>query len=254
MLLKNTPTLLAKWYNQKHTNNNLAMRNPIQLTKDAFDIVRRNIVLFLGIMLIPMVLSFIGGLFAPTPAEQLIGIGFSPAYIVMMLLSGILNIFMSIALILAIQNNSLKITSAYKQSVSFVWRYFVMSIVMSVLLFIGFLLFIIPGIILSVWFSFATFVLVIERGGIIDSLKKSREYVRGRWWAVFGRLIALGVLMIIIGLVISSLASVLSGTLGNALVSALVMVLAPFGVAYVYLMYQDVKGGAMSTESVTPAL
>lgn len=229
------------------------MRNPIQLFKDAFSIFSQNIVLFLGILLVPVVFSFVTGLFAPTAAEQSVGIGFSPAYIVMALLSGIVNVFMSIAIILAIQNNTLTVMESYKQSMPFFLRYIGLSIVMSVLLFLGFLILIIPGIILSVWFAFSTFVLVVERASIIDSLKKSREYVRGRWWAVFGRILLLGLVMLVISMIISGLLVAMPfGILATALVAAFTMLLAPFAVAYMYLMYQDLKGGAVvSNESAT---
>ena len=229
------------------------MRNPIQLFKDAFSIFSQNIVLFLGILLVPVVFSFVTGLFAPTAAEQSVGIGFSPAYMVMALLSGIVNVFMSIAIILAIQNNALTVMESYKQSMPFFLRYIGLSIVMSVLLFLGFLILIIPGIILSVWFAFSTFVLVVERAGIIDSIKKSREYVRGHWWAVFGRILLLGLAMLVISMIISGLSVAMPfGILATALVAAFTMLLAPFAVAYMYLMYQDLKGGAVvSNESAT---
>jgi hypothetical protein len=229
------------------------MRNPIQLFKDAFSIFSQNIVLFLGILLVPVVFSFVTGLFAPTAAEQSVGIGFSPAYIVMALLSAIVNVFMSIAIILAIQNNALTVMESYKQSMPFFLRYIGLSIVMSVLLFLGFLILIIPGIILSVWFAFSSFVLVVERAGIIDSIKKSREYARGHWWAVFGRILLLGLAMLVISMIISGLSVAMPfGILATALVAAFTMLLAPFAVAYMYLMYQDLKGGSVvSNESST---
>lgn len=224
------------------------MRKPVQLFKEAFDIMSRNIFLFLGIMLVPVILSFLAGLFGPTPAEQSIGIGYSPTYMILTLVSAIMNVFMGIAIILAIQNNGLKVVEAYQQAAPFFLRYIGMSIVMSVLLFIGFLLLIVPGVILSVWFAFSTFVLVLERAGIVESLKKSREYVRGRWWAVFGRIMLLALVMIVLSIVISGLSVLVPfGTLGTSLVTAITMLLAPFAVIYMYLIYQDLKGGSSAT-------
>lgn len=52
----------------------------------------------------------------------------------------------------------------------------------------GFLLLIIPGIIFSVWFVFAKFILVAEGERGMNAILKSKEYVRGRWGEVFGRL------------------------------------------------------------------
>lgn len=219
------------------------MRNPIQLTTEAFGIMARNMRLFLGIIAVPVVLSFIGALFMPTPVEQVAGMSFSSMYMIMMLISGIVNVFMGIALILVMPNMGLTAMESYKQSAPYFLRYLGMSIVMMVLLFVGFLLLIIPGIILAVWLSFAAFVLILENGGMISSLKQSREYVRGHWWGVLGRLLVMGILLVVISIVFSMIASVVpSYTVSNALVSALATLLAPFTVAYMYLMYQDLKG------------
>jgi hypothetical protein len=37
-----------------------------------------------------------------------------------------------------------------------------------------------------VWFAFSTPILVMERRGVIASLRRSAEMVRGRWWRTFG--------------------------------------------------------------------
>jgi hypothetical protein len=62
----------------------------------------------------------------------------------------------------------------------------------------GNLLFVIPGIVFAVWFSFSVFVLSQEDARGMHALLKSKEYVRGRWWKVFGTLLALGIGFIII--------------------------------------------------------
>ena len=49
-----------------------------------------------------------------------------------------------------------------------------------------FLLLIIPGIIFMIYWSFGVYVLFDEKKGIVDSLKRSKEIVKGKWWRVFG--------------------------------------------------------------------
>lgn len=220
------------------------MRNPFNLMTEAFSTMTSNIMLFLGILLVPAIFVFVSALFAPTQAEMSVGTGVSGTYIALSIVSAIVNIFMGIALIIAVADRSVSVSEAYRRSVSVFWKYIGMSIVMSIALLVGFLLLIIPGIILAIWFSFGAFVLVLENGGVIQSLKQSREYVRGHWWGVFGRIVVLGILMVVISLVFSAFGLVSSETLGNAIVSALAMLLAPFSVAYMYFMYQDLKGGS----------
>src|SRR5690606_9946303 len=127
------------------------------------------------------------------------------------------------------------------------WSYIGLSIIMSVIILIGFLLLIIPGIILSVWFAFASYILILDNAGIVDSLRRSRESVRGRWWGVFGRLILVSVVAILITVVTAIAFSVIPSQAVSSLLETVVsMVLVPFLMAYVYLMYQDTKGSAVS--------
>lgn len=71
-----------------------------------------------------------------------------------------------------------------KQIWSFIW----IAILMGLVNFGGFILFIIPGLIFTVWFILSQYVFVIEGHRGFDALLRSKEYVSGRWWAVFGRI------------------------------------------------------------------
>lgn len=221
------------------------MRNPIQLTTAAFGIMMQNPRLFAGIVLVPAILAFISAYLMPTPAEQVTGMGPSGLSSIVLLISFVVNIFMSIALILVMPNMNLSAMDSYKQSVPYFFRYLGMSILTMIILAVGFILLVVPGIIFSVWFLFAAFVLVLENTGMVASLKQSRAYVRGRWWGVFGRMIVMLVVLIILSVILSIVLEVIpSYMISNALTSALTMFLAPFTVAYMYLMYQDVKVSA----------
>ncbi len=65
-------------------------------------------------------------------------------------------------------------------------RFLIFMVVSSTLLFLLFLLFIIPGIIFLVYWIFGVYIFLEGKGNVWDSLRKSREIVRGRWWRVFG--------------------------------------------------------------------
>jgi hypothetical protein len=47
---------------------------------------------------------------------------------------------------------------------------------------VGFLFFIIPGLILSVFFIFSAYIVVIEEKGVIASIRESFKLVAGNWW------------------------------------------------------------------------
>jgi hypothetical protein len=122
------------------------------------------------------------------------------------------------------------------------WPYVGMSILSAIGLVIGFLLLIVPGIILMVRWSAATGFLLSGREGVIDSLKASWETTRGNGLKIFlaglvlfiGMAIAIGIVTGIFGAVSSSAGQVV-GALLEALVNA---VLPAFGIA-IYCMLEN---------------
>jgi hypothetical protein len=82
---------------------------------------------------------------------------------------------------------------------------------------IGFVLLIIPGLILLTIWSVAAPVVVLERPGGLRALGRSRELVRGNGWRVFAVIFVLFVLVGVISLVVE-----LAFSFSSAVVSALV--------------------------------
>jgi uncharacterized membrane protein len=82
---------------------------------------------------------------------------------------------------------------AYRWSLSRIVPLILCSIVGSLAAFAGFLLFIIPGIILSVAFTILYPVVVLEGGGPVDVLKRSYSLTNGYKWRIF-----LGLVLIVI--------------------------------------------------------
>ncbi len=99
---------------------------------------------------------------------------------------------------------------AYNRSPQFVW----VSLLYMLIMILGFVLFIIPGIIVSVWYMFATFFAALtpaktHRGLVM--LKNSKNLVVGRWWATFWRvLIPQFVFGTILYIILFALAAILS--------------------------------------------
>lgn len=59
-------------------------------------------------------------------------------------------------------------------------------IIMGIILMVGFVLFIIPGIYLMVVLSLSIPALFFERKGIIESMGRSFRIIKGKWWSTFG--------------------------------------------------------------------
>lgn len=91
----------------------------------------------------------------------------------------------------------------------------------------GFMVFIIPGIIMSMSLAFVTIVAVLENRKMWDALMRSRDLVRGHWWNVFVQFVGLGLLI--------ALALMVTG----GQYSPLSLLLTPFIYIYSYLMYKQ---------------
>jgi len=129
----------------------------------------------------------------------------------------------------------------YKTSKRWLWSYLGAAIITGLLTGLGFVLLIIPGIIIAVWFSFASFVVVNENLSPIAALKASRNYVRGKFWAVLGRW-ALFFLVTMGASVVVNLIGTLFGETGqNVLSMVFTLFLTPFVAVYGVHFYRDVK-------------
>ena len=140
------------------------------------------------------------------------------------------------AFIFAVTDSTLGIKEAFgkgwRSIWSFMWLYSVMGFVITG----GYLLFLVPGIIFSVWFAFSQFVLAKDDVRGMDALLKSKEYVRDMWFEVFGRLAVIWLVSLFLG-TIPFLGPLLS------------LLFAPFVMVFTYLIYEDlagVKGASLS--------
>ncbi|MDA8597112.1 hypothetical protein N9L26_02105 [Candidatus Pacebacteria bacterium] len=89
------------------------------------------------------------------------------------------------------------------------WSLTWLSLLMGLIIMTGFVLLIIPGIILSIYLTLAFFVLVHEDRRGLDALVRSTELVRGHWWGVFGRAAVLFLVGFIVGVALSIVSEIL---------------------------------------------
>ena len=73
----------------------------------------------------------------------------------------------------------------------------VMFILVAVLVVVGFLLLVLPGIYLSIAYSFAPYLIVEKNMGVWQALETSRKAITQYWWRYFGLMIVALVLIII---------------------------------------------------------
>lgn len=80
---------------------------------------------------------------------------------------------------------------------------------------IGFILLIVPGLILLTWWLLIVPVIMLEGRSATESFGRSRELVRGNGWNVFGLIVLTIVILIVAGIVLSIIFSFLPDEFGQ---------------------------------------
>jgi len=114
------------------------------------------------------------------------------------------------------------------------WRYLGFAIVMGIFLVVLYILLIIPGIIFTVYWAFASYVFIHKNTTVMGALKESKNIVRGNWWKVFWR----GLLLFIIYIVVDGILGfipIIGGLLS-------MLILYPFSVLFFKNLYLDMIG------------
>jgi ABC-type multidrug transport system fused ATPase/permease subunit len=122
---------------------------------------------------------------------------------------------------------------------------------------IGFLLLVIPGLILlTIWAVIAP-VIVVERSGVMNSFGRSRELVRNNGWQVFGVIFVVFIITAIASLVLGAIGASISDSLGmqivvNLIASTLTAPIAALAAATIYFRLLAIKGDAAAAGTPQP--
>jgi hypothetical protein len=78
---------------------------------------------------------------------------------------------------------------------------FILGIIATILIMIGFFAFIIPGIYLMVVLALAIPIMFFEGNGIFDAISRSFKLIKGKWWSTFGLLFVASILMYAVSMI-----------------------------------------------------
>lgn len=179
---------------------------------------------------------------------------FFAAFGLVTLLSGLAFVLSSAAALRAVTVAYLGGTPDWRESLrlalhrlgALVW----LSILMSLGLTLGFVLCVVPGIWLAVGWSLAFVALVAEDLSGIRALRRSRNLVRGRWWATFGVLLIAFILNAVVDQIVAIPLVIISFVSEDSLIgfalSALANIISdvittPFVAAVFVLVYFDLR-------------
>jgi hypothetical protein len=119
----------------------------------------------------------------------------------------------------------------------------------------GFLLIIVPGLILITVWSVAAPVVVLERPGGLRALRRSRELVRGNGWQVFAVILVLDIIVAVLGVAIVLAADSAGSGLGivaRVIVGVLTAPLSALAAAVLYFELRGASAGEAVADATTP--
>jgi len=137
----------------------------------------------------------------------------------LLLIGAILNLVVSIvyqgmvvSLVRDVQDGrrDLSVGDLYRQVSPVLWTLVGASILYAIAVAIGFVLLIVPGLILlTIWAVIAP-AIVIENRGVTESFRRSRELVKDYGWPVFGTVLCAALITVVVGLILLSIAAAIA--------------------------------------------
>ena len=188
-----------------------------------------------GVMAIPFVIGtfqFWGGV------EIIVGL--------LALLFGFLSVGALITVMAAKGTPEKGVVGAYENAIRMLVSYGWVSILTTLAVLGGLVLFVIPGLVLSLWLTFAPYILFTENKKGLSALTASYAYIKGYWWSVVWRIVFIGVLSILIqagltALATSAVHSTQPGIPQFFQLAVIHFLVIPVSIAYAYGIYQAVR-------------
>jgi hypothetical protein len=183
------------------------------------------------IIIIFLILSFVTGMFKSGP-------NFPFAYFytlipIYLIVAIFIMMWSNLAMIHAVSSPVKSIILSYKNTLKRIIPFFGLAILTGIIVLLGYIFLIIPGIILSLWFLFASYVFVVEGKSITGSIKASKNYIKPYLFEVFVRIIEFGML---IGIMSSALNLIplVGGIIGSLIVG-------PLTIIFYYVLYIRIR-------------
>lgn len=222
------------------------------ILREAWAIYKQHLGTFVGITVVPIVAVMLAA--AVIGGSAFLGIrfggnSFAPGFILLAVVLVIAAIYIGCwggaALLVAIRDRAenLGIQEAFHRSQKYIVPFFITGLLTGLAVMGGFILFIIPGIIFSLWFSQSNYIVATEDLSGTAAMSKSKSYVQGRMWPVFVKLFFIGFITWVISLIVGLATG--SGSENNpigGLISGIVNVFwAPVVSVYGFLLFEHLK-------------
>jgi hypothetical protein len=138
------------------------------------------------------------------------------------------------------------------------WPFALTSLLVGFAVIGGTLLFIIPGIIFTIWFCFSTYVVLFDGQKGVAALKASKSLVVGRWWSILIRIVVPNLVFLVVFMLVETIISYPLARflpLGPTLVAVNVIealaqvIVTPLTGAALLIVYLDAKRTPINTQN-----
>lgn len=126
-----------------------------------------------------------------------------------------------------------------------------------VMVVVGLILLIVPGLVFLTWFSLYAPAIVIERRGIFDAFTRSRDLIRGNGWRVFGVLIVAVLIQSVVQNLLQRIAlgagnSAVLFTILTTVASVITAPIISLAVSVLYFQLRDQREGTQGLSAPAP--
>lgn len=222
--------------NETSEQQRISLHSIDSLFSDSWKLYKERWQVLVEIVLLPVLVTLLGYVLLAlgSPFSIIGGIAACAGWIIFA--------FSTLPVIYSIHNGT-GVDASYKATIGWFWP-FVWLVILEVLAVLGgFVMLIIPGIFLAFALTLAAYPFVIEHRRGLDALRQSKDYVKGYWWAVVGRLLLLGLIFLVVTLVIEIPATIIGGDAGRTLATLLVtLFFVPYSAIYHYVIFENLRG------------
>ncbi|MFI5241156.1 MAG: hypothetical protein ACHQUA_01850 [Microgenomates group bacterium] len=229
----------------------MELSSPIDTIKKSFEIFfkKENLEYFIKISLVSLFLNVFYlvpnylRMFGMEPTtEEMESFFRNPLLTIVVIILSVILIFLGLwaqasmyeAVKRVLGNGNLDFKDTFKTSKSYILKFLVVNFFVGVVVVLGMLLLVIPGLIFAVWYSFSVYIVISEGKGSLEAMRSSKALVKGRFWKVVTRLVVFSLIPFIGGMVVAFIPY----NLGNLL-------LALFGGLFTlpyFIFYWELKG------------
>ena len=205
-----------------------------------------------GAVIVIGLAAVINGLFATTGSLALVAVG-----VLVSIVAGVLYAGYVVKLVQDVRDGrrDFSVGELFSAAAPYIGTLFLNGLLAGIGITIGFILIIVPGLILITIWSVIAPSIVVEDRGVIEAFGRSRELVRGNGWNVFGAIVLAFLIVIAVSIVAGLIGSAL-GDAGRVVLQAIANVItAPIAALVASILFFDLGGGvgAPTTAAEPPA-